>query len=788
MPNKKHKSKQSVKKKSNKKSLDLIKLPKQTSKTTKQNLNKTKTNLKQETVLLIKAFAFLALSLISLMKLGFVGEILNNALRCIVGDLNILLLVILIIVSIYEIFKRKQPKLDAETMISINLVVTAITLLVSIPSNKNSGFVVFKEYIKLLPKVFEESQLIGYGHGGIIGAFVYSLFSALFSPIGVYVIILLSFVAAGVIYFKPDEEKVKETVKKEESIKKEFKMPTFNAKDLLENKVLNKTENKAKEVEKTIKDTNIEDKVDEKMETKKLELPKAKISENKQTVEIKKVNSLSLDVEKVCEEKPKYKLPSLNLLTSQKTKVNSSNNKKAAVEAGVKLIEVLNEFGINARLMETHIGPSVTRFEVKPDSGIKVSKISALQNDIKLALAAKDIRIEAPIPSKSAVGIEIPNIDKTIVGLKEMLKEVPEKYANSKLLFAIGRNLSGEPIYGEIDKLIHLGVFGSTGSGKSSGINSLLVSLIMRTKPEEVKLLLIDPKKVEFTPYSEVPHLIGPIITDPHEASNALKVIIEEMDRRYELFANAGVRNIKGYNQKTIENQEENLVKLPYIVVIIDELADLMLVAAKEVEASIQRITQLARAAGIHLVLATQRPSVDVLTGVIKANIPSRIAYAVSSAVDSRTMIDQQGAERLLGAGDMLYLPTGSSSPVRLQGSFVSDEEVEAVCQYVSAQQRPQFDEAFIRLQMIKDTVGFAGGEVDDSLYEEAKEFVIESQKASTSFLQRKFSIGYQRAARLIDLMEDNGVVGPARGSKPREVYMKKTNTVSDDINHEEEY
>lgn len=784
MPNKKHKSKQSLKKKSNKKSLDLIKLPKQTSKT-KQNLNKTKTNLKQETVLLIKAFAFLALSLISLMKLGFVGENLNNALRCIVGDLNILLLVILIIVSIYEIFKRKQPKLDAETMISINLVVTAITLLVSIPSNKSSGFVVFKEYIKLLPKVFEESQFIGYGHGGIIGAFVYSLFSALFSPIGVYVIIILSFVAAGVIYFKPDEEKIKETVRKEEPIKKEFKMPTFNAKDLLENKVLNKTENKAKEVEKTIKDINVED---DRKENIKIELPKTKPQETKNITEVKKNGYPSLDIEKVKEEKPKYKLPSLNLLTSQKTKVNSSNNKKAAVEAGVKLIEVLNEFGINAKLMETHIGPSVTRFEVKPDSGIKVSKISALQNDIKLALAAKDIRIEAPIPSKSAVGIEIPNIDKTIVGLKEMLKEVPEKYANSKLLFAIGRNLSGEPIYGEIDKLIHLGVFGSTGSGKSSGINSLLVSLIMRTKPEEVKLLLIDPKKVEFTPYSEVPHLIGPIITDPHEASNALKVIIEEMDRRYELFANAGVRNIKGYNQKIIENQEENLVKLPYIVVIIDELADLMLVAAKEVEASIQRITQLARAAGIHLVLATQRPSVDVLTGVIKANIPSRIAYAVSSAVDSRTMIDQQGAERLLGAGDMLYLPTGSSSPVRLQGSFVSDEEVEAVCQYVSAQQRPQFDEAFIRLQMIKDTVGFAGGEVDDPLYEEAKEFVIESQKASTSFLQRKFSIGYQRAARLIDLMEDNGVVGPARGSKPREVYMKKTNTVSDGVNHEEEY
>lgn len=775
MPNKKHKSKQSLKKKSNKKSLDLIKLPKQTSKT-KQNLNKTKTNLKQETVLLIKAFAFLALSLISLMKLGFVGENLNNALRCIVGDLNILLLVILIIVSIYEIFKRKQPKLDAETMISINLVVTAITLLVSIPSNKSSGFVVFKEYIKLLPKVFEESQFIGYGHGGIIGAFVYSLFSALFSPIGVYVIIILSFVAAGVIYFKPDEEKVKETVKKEEPIKKEFKMPTFNAKDLLENKVLNKNENKAKEVEKTIKDTNVEDKGNEKIETKKLELPKAKISENKQTNETKKANSPSLDVENVCEEKPKYKLPSLNLLAAQKETTNSANNKKAAVEAGVKLIDVLNEFGINAKLMETHIGPSVTKFEIKPDTGVKVSKISNLQNNIKMALAAKDIRIEAPIPSKNAVGVEIPNVDKNIVGLKELLKKVPEKYENKKLLFALGKDLSGQPVYGELNKMPHLLIAGATGSGKSVCVNSIITSLLMRTNPDEVKMLLIDPKKVEFTCYRDIPHLIGPIINEADEANAALKVIVEEMDRRYDVFSKAGVRNITGYNEKVDKFPEEGLKKMPWVVVIIDELADLMLVAAKEVEASIQRITQLARAAGIHLVVATQRPSVDVITGLIKANIPSRIAFAVSSAVDSRTILDQQGAERLLGMGDMLYIPAGEQHPIRVQGVYVSDDEVNKVCEFTSNQCRPQFDDAFIRLQMVKDTIGFAGGEIDDPLYEEAKDFVIENQKASTSFLQRKFSIGYQRAARLIDLMEDNGVVGPARGSKPREVYMKKQN------------
>ncbi|MEF9967568.1 MAG: DNA translocase FtsK, partial [Longicatena sp.] len=335
------------------------------------------------------------------------------------------------------------------------------------------------------------------------------------------------------------------------------------------------------------------------------------------------------------------------------------------------------------------------------------------------------------------------------------------------------KDIMGNCIYGELNKMPHLLIAGATGSGKSVCVNSIISSILMRAKPDEVKLLLVDPKKVEFTPYKEIPHLLGPVITDGEEANRALKVIVSMMDNRYELFSMAGVRNIAGYNAYLENHSEENLTKLPWIVVIIDELADLMLVAAKEVEGSIQRITQLARAAGIHLIVATQRPSVDVITGVIKANIPSRIAFAVSSAVDSRTILDQMGAEKLLGYGDMLYTPVGETVATRVQGVFVSDEEVQKICDYVTKQGKPKFDDAFLRLALLDGGIGATSSDSSDPLYDEIKDFIIQSRKASTSLIQRKFSIGYARAARLIDTMEEKGIIGPSRGSKPREVFIK---------------
>ncbi|MFR9117555.1 MAG: DNA translocase FtsK [Merdibacter sp.] len=469
-----------------------------------------------------------------------------------------------------------------------------------------------------------------------------------------------------------------------------------------------------------------------------------------------------------------YKLPRLTLLNEAGKKSKSSANLQAAKLKGRQLIDILEQFGVKATLVGTHIGPSITKFEVRPDLGVRVNKISNLQYDIKMALAAKDIRIEAPIPGKSAVGIEVPNEETTTVHFKEMMRSIPQSMADRRLLFCLGMDLMGNAVYGELNKMPHLLVAGATGSGKSVCINSIICTILMRARPDEVQMLLIDPKKVEFTPYHEVPHLLAPVITDGEEANRALKVIVQMMDERYELFAKAGVRNIASYNANVEAHPQEHHQKLASIVVIIDELADLMLVAAKEVESSIQRITQLARAAGIHLIVATQRPSVDVITGVIKANIPSRIAFAVSSAVDSRTILDQMGAEKLLGYGDMLYLPVGETSAKRIQGVFVDDSEVARITDFCKQQGRPRYADAFLRLEEVDSSFGMQAGESqEDPLYEEVRSFVIQSQKASTSLIQRKFSIGYARAARLIDVLEERGIIGEARGSKPREVYAK---------------
>lgn len=470
-----------------------------------------------------------------------------------------------------------------------------------------------------------------------------------------------------------------------------------------------------------------------------------------------------------------YQLPSINLLNSQQRKNRSNTNYEAAKTQGARLIHLLEQFNVEADLKEVHIGPSVTKFEITLSPGVRVSKISSLAGDIKMALAATDIRIEAPIPGKSAVGIEIPNVEKTTVTMKEVLSQMPAQYADNPLTVALGKDLLGSCVFGTLNTMPHLLIAGATGSGKSVCVNSIICSLLLRARPDEVKLVLIDPKKVEFTPYADVPHLLAPVITDGELANSGLKVIVRMMEERYDLMENFRVRNIEGYNAYVKDHPEEHLLFMPRIVVIIDELADLMLVAAKDVESSIQRITQLARAAGIHLIVATQRPSVDIITGVIKANIPSRIAFAVSQAVDSRTILDQSGAEKLLGYGDMLYLPNGENSAQRVQGVFIQDGEVEKIASYVKSQGKPQYDDSFIQLKALQVSGAGQPIEKSDPLYDEVKSFVISSRKASTSLIQRKFSIGYGRAARLIDALEQNGVVGPANGSKPRTILVQNT-------------
>lgn len=465
-----------------------------------------------------------------------------------------------------------------------------------------------------------------------------------------------------------------------------------------------------------------------------------------------------------------YELPSTTLLDAVNHKSKSNLNTQAASQKGKRLIEILSEFGVNATLVSTHIGPSVTKFEVRPDSNVKISKISSIQDNLKMELAAKELRLEAPIPGRNAVGIEIPNIETTPVRLIEMMREVPKEMMDQKLLYPLGKDLMGKAIFAEMDKMPHLLVAGATGSGKSVFMNVMIVNYLLRTSPDELKMVLIDPKKVEFAHFTEIPHLIAPVISDSAEAARALKIIVNMMENRYEVFSNLGVRNISSYNELIIKKPQENLEFMPWILVVIDELADLMIVAGKDVEGSIQRITQLARAAGIHLVVATQRPSTDVITGIIKANIPSRIAFEVSNGIDSRTILDQVGADKLLGKGDMLFYPVGEPAPIRVQGSFISDDEVLRVAKAASEKRKPQFDESFLNLDQAESS-GLNGGKIDDPLYEEVKDYVMDTGRASTSNIQRRFGLGYNRAARIIDQLEIDGIVGPSNGSKPRDVY-----------------
>lgn len=467
-----------------------------------------------------------------------------------------------------------------------------------------------------------------------------------------------------------------------------------------------------------------------------------------------------------------YTLPPLTLLRRPPAATTNAVNVRSARADGERLISLLDEFNVSATLMDAHIGPSVTKFEITLDSGVRVNRVTALQNDIKMALAATDIRIEAPIPGKSAVGIEVPNAEKTTVYMADLMNNIPSKLAKSPLLFALGKDLEGEPVFGRLDKMPHLLIAGATGSGKSVCVNSIICSLLLRTTPDEVKLILVDPKKVEFTPYKNVPHLLCPVITDASAANKALKVVVEMMDARYNVFTEVGVREITGYNRFVKDNPDAHYRKMPRIVVIIDELADLMIEGSKEVEHSIQRITQLARAAGIHLIVATQRPSVNVITGVIKANIPARIGFSVSSSVDSRTILDQSGAERLLGNGDMLFLDNGETACRRIQGVFIQDDEVTRIADYVRSQSVPTYDDAFLTID--EGTSGSQTGndEPEDPLYDQVKSYVITSRRASTSLIQRRFSIGYARAARLMDALEARGIIGPSNGAKPREILV----------------
>lgn len=780
----------------------------------KRKSQKQKQSVEKEVLVYIYSLVLITLSIIGCLEIGFIGQLTTGAIKYIFGNLYGVIYGLLIIFSILTMMKKSIRDIPSKYIVGVSVLLVAWILAASIPDDHTlKGMDIFSKFIGDSMLVFKGEVA---AKGGLIGAFLVSLSTFLFDYMGTWIVIgallvlgiILMLGGSALEYVKKvfsafgkpiammKENSAQRADKKQQKQKNKQQVHTsseeHDAEEQPKKSMFGKINLEERVRPGQVSFLDIDDDFDIQSDGRTIPfLPdkeeddddiaigfqeedpaRKKKADNTRVVE-SVIGHEDTFVSSYEQDYTNYKLPRISLLKDIGKKGRSTNNVTAANQSGRQLIEILDQFGVKATLIATHIGPAVTKFEIKPDLGVRVNKISNLQYDIKMALAAKDIRIEAPIPGKSAVGIEIPNVEKTMVGMKELMKGVPEKYIDSKTLFCLGKDLMGNCVYGELNKMPHLLIAGATGSGKSVCVNSIITSILMRAKPDEVKLLLVDPKKVEFTPYKQIPHLLGPVITDGEEANRALKVIVTMMDNRYELFSMAGVRNIAGYNSYIENHPEEGLSKLPWVVVIIDELADLMLVAAKEVESSIQRITQLARAAGIHLIVATQRPSVDVITGIIKANIPSRIAFAVSSAVDSRTILDQMGAEKLLGYGDMLYVPVGDTTATRVQGVFVSDDEVAEICEFVSRQGKPKFDDAFLRLEALDGGVGPTSSEHDDPLYGEVKEFIISTRKASTSLIQRKFSIGYARAARLIDTLEDNGIIGPSRGSKPREVFAK---------------
>lgn len=763
----------------------------------------------------ITGLIFIALSIVTILKLGIVGKAFVLFLRFFFGEWYMLSFLFIIGLSAYSIIYRKRPPFVSSVTIGGLLIFLSILMFSHVTLfdliAKNNQFKDQSVIKRTLDLFLEEAKgkigVVDLG-GGMIGALLFAVLYFLFDRTGAILFGIIAIVA-GVLFItgKPlggylyqylmpkvrntisdswndftnfwkrgREQKTTTSRRAEAKQKRKAKKDSYEdpEEEVAISNNLNYQVNNSYEDEFTKPKKEIQIEYSPTYQPpKEPELIIAKDSNQIQAhFAEEEDHSIELPVAEVGvdDDKVDYVLPSLDLLAYPKGAKKRENESKLKENAD-KLERTFQSFGVKATVTKVHHGPAVTKYEVYPEAGVKVSRIVNLSDDLALALAAKDIRIEAPIPGKSAVGIEVPNTNITTVLLREVLEAKNPKLQNP-LAVSLGKDIAGDAVFAELNKMPHLLVAGATGSGKSVCINGIIVSILMNAKPSEVKLMLIDPKMVELNVYNGIPHLLTPVVTNPKKASQALRKVVSEMERRYELFSHSGTRNIEGYNDLTKQNNAMTDSKqplLPFIVVIVDELADLMMVASSDVEDSITRLAQMARAAGIHLIIATQRPSVDVITGVIKANIPSRIAFSVSSQTDSRTILDTGGAEKLLGRGDMLYQPIGASKPLRVQGAFLSDDEVERVVEFSISQQKAQYQEEM----MVKEEKD-GKLEVDDDLYNEAVDLVTNMQSASVSLLQRRFRIGYTRAARLIDAMEENGIVGPYEGSKPREVLISK--------------
>ena len=712
---------------------------------------------------------FILCAILGLGKYGIVGKFITSFSVFLVGSIYMPFLIALLVLGGYLIIKREWPDFFTTKLIGIYLLVFGFLILMHkefVINNPGNVNLMFKETMNQLVAAFNSimktgklSDVFAVG-GGIIGGSFAILFDKLFSATGMQ-IVSWTLVALGFVLFTG-----------------------FSIVDFIKEKIPGKKE----KVEKS--NVKISDGNEELTTVLKDEDKHIKISSIDELTKVEESSDSSVQEnlsksESVIENKD-YKLPSLDLLDKPKNKNKKTD--QSIIEKNITILEqVLKDFKINGKVVEVHVGPSVVQYELEIASGTRVNRITAINKEISLALAKKDVRIEAPIPGKNTVGVEFANDAPTPVSFYEIISSKKMLNASDKkLMVPLGKSIMGDIGVCEINKMPHLLIAGTTGSGKSVCVNGIICSILMRARPDEVKLVMVDPKVVELSVYNGVPHLMRPVVTDPKQASIALAKMVDEMERRYAEFSETKTKNIEGYNayidkwNNSHKNEEEQKRKLPYIVVIIDELADLMMVAAKEVEDSILRITQKARAAGIHLIVATQRPSTEVITGLIKANIPSRISFAVGSGIDSRTILDQTGAENLLGKGDMLYLPIGMNCPIRIQGSFITDDEIKRIIDHTIEQQKAQYDDAMLNLTPTASQDKSASQiedqnqqeEYDDPLYNDIVQFVVENQKASASLLQRRFKLGYNRAARIIDLLEERGIIGPQNGSKPREVLV----------------
>ena len=631
--------------------------------------------------------------------------------------------------------------------------------------------------------------------GGVIGAIGAIPLTKLLGKVGASILVLGVELILIILIFNinPIEEirvrlaerEERKLAEEKERIKEERKKPTVMKVEENEDKKETRREKRLREKEEQRRaalelDDQITINLNDDGESSKKKASEGYIEENlfkkEQEQKQEKVKEVLQLEHALTVEDEHYEFPPVQLL-SEGEKKSVKGGKKAVTDTAAKLQKTLYSFGVSAKVENVSVGPAITRYELKPAEGVRVSKIANLADDIALNLAAETIRIEAPIPGKQAVGIEIPNKENEIVHLRDIIDCSKFIEHKSKLAFALGKDVAGEEVVTDIAKMPHVLIAGATGSGKSVCINTLIASIIYKAKPSEVKLVMVDPKVVELSVYNGIPHLLIPVVTDPKKAAGALAWAVQEMENRYSLFASKNVRDIKGYNEEL--DKEGSTEKLPQIVIIIDELADLMMVSSKEVEDSICRLAQKARAAGMHLVIATQRPSVDVITGIIKANIPSRISFAVSSQVDSRTILDMAGAEKLLGKGDMLFYPAGAAKPTRVQGAFISDKEVEKVVDFVKANGEATYNDDILEQiekanSTDKEIEEQENDDDTDPLLMEAIEVVVETGQASTSFIQRRFKVGYARAGRIIDQMEERGIISGFQGSKPREVLMSK--------------